>query len=112
MIPRRVVPVLALAEGVALLARPEAVVRAATGRPSPHVAVLRVLGARQLVQGCLVLARPTPQAYRTAAVVDGLHALSMLPVLLHPRYRRAALVSLLLGVGASAVAAATADAVS
>ncbi len=107
---RRALPVLALAEGAALLARPEAVVRAVPGRPAPHVAVLRVLGARQLVQGAVLLARPTPQVVRGAAVVDGLHALSMVPVLLHPRYRRAALVSLLLGVAASALALATAEA--
>ena len=52
------------------------------------------LAVRDLAQGALLVSRPDPAAAEAGAVVDVLHALSMLPVLvLAPRYRRAAAVS-------------------
>jgi hypothetical protein len=55
--------------------------------------VVRVLGARLVVQQALVLSRPTHRHVRAAATVDVLHAASMVPLVWSPRYRRAALVS-------------------
>ena len=52
------------------------------------------LALRDLAQGALLVSRPDPAAAEAGAVVDVLHALSMVPVLvLAPRYRRAATLS-------------------
>jgi hypothetical protein len=57
----------------------------------PAVAVLRVLGVRELAQLGLVAA--VPRAARAAAWVDTVHALSMVGLAaVSPRYRRAAAV--------------------
>ena len=68
---------------------------AAGGRlPRAGRAAAGALALRDLTQGALLVARPDPAAAEAGAVVDVLHALSMLPVLaLAPRYRRAATVS-------------------
>lgn len=61
------------------------------------------LAVRDVAQGALLLSRPQPASAEVGAVVDVLHALSMLPVLAwSPRYRRAATVS---ACGAAAWAA-------
>ena len=65
---------------------------------------MRLLGPQPLLQGADVLAASTPAVARTAAAVDGLHALSMLATLaLAPRSRRAELIS----AAAAAAAAVT-----
>jgi hypothetical protein len=80
--------------GAALLARPDDVAAAVAGRPTPPSWLVRVLGARQVVQQLVVLAVPTPAVTRAAAAVDLTHAASMLAALVvAPRYRRAELVS-------------------
>ncbi|WP_236833173.1 hypothetical protein, partial [Blastococcus sp. KM273128] len=48
---------------------------------------------RLVAQHAALLVRPDPRPVRRAAVVDALHAASMLPLLTSPVYRRAALVS-------------------
>ena len=55
--------------------------------------LVRVLGARLVTQNVVVLLAPEPRVVRAAATVELLHAASMLPVLLLPRYRRAAWIS-------------------
>jgi hypothetical protein len=60
--------------------------------------VVRVLGARQVLQAGLALAFPDEPLLGLGIGVDALHALSMLPVAVTvPRWRRAALVSALMG---------------
>jgi len=95
-----------LGAGAVLLVRPAQVVDAlAPAFPRERLWVGRVLGARLVAQHAAVLAAPRPPVVRASAAVDALHAVSMLPVLLLPRYRRAALVSGTLAA-ASAVGAA------
>ena len=66
--------------------------------------VVRVLGARQVVQAGLALAFPAESLLALGVGVDALHALSMVPVVAAaPRWRRPALVS---GLTAAAFAAA------
>jgi hypothetical protein len=82
------------AAGLGLLVRPGAVAAVvAPGFPRERLWIARVLGARLVGQHALVLTRPGPSTRRPAAAVDALHAVSMLPVLALPRYRRAALVT-------------------
>jgi len=80
--------------GLALLVRPRLLVGALGSEfPESRVWVVRVLGARLVVQHAVVLASPTRRTIRAAATVDLLHAASMVPLLCSLRYRRAALVS-------------------
>jgi hypothetical protein len=80
--------------GALLLTRPRLVAGIlAPEFPADRDWVARVLGARLLVQDAALLARPTRSGAVAAAVVDGLHALSMLPWLASAPYRRAAAVS-------------------
>lgn len=81
--------------GLALLARPEAVVAAVTsGRTVPAQNVVRLLGARLGLQGLLLSVAPRRRVVALCAVVDLAHAASMYGLgALRPRYRRAALVS-------------------
>jgi hypothetical protein len=92
--------------GALLVARPRPVTRAlAPGYPADRDWVVRLLGARQVVQhGVLLAASDRPLTYAGVAV-DAVHALSMLGFACSPRYRRAALVS---GGTAAASAAITA----
>ena len=82
--------------GSVLLLRPRQV--AAAAAPPPNVApapwVTRVLGARQLAQGAVTLARPSVAVTVLGAVVEATHAASMLIVAaMSSRYRRPALIS-------------------
>ena len=80
--------------GLVLLVRPEeALARLAPEYPRERRWVVRVLGARLLVQHAAVLAAPRPPVLRASAGVDLLHAATMLPLLGSPRYGRAARVS-------------------
>ncbi|MDP5182656.1 hypothetical protein QOZ88_08385 [Blastococcus sp. BMG 814] len=99
----RAVATAGLAAGLALALRPAGTVAAVDPRfPRERLWVARVLGARLVAQHALLLVRPGPAVAGAAVAVDGLHAASMLPLLGHPAYRRAALVS---GGFASATAA-------
>jgi hypothetical protein len=56
--------------------------------------VARVLGARVLVQTVVMVARPDRRVFAASAVVDGMHAASMVALAAEAdRYRRVALVS-------------------
>lgn len=91
--------------GGLLLAAPGLALEALTGRPATRSQerLLRVLGARHLVQGGLDLARPTPGLLRAGAAVDVLHAATCAgAAALSAEWRRAALVD---GSGAVAFAA-------
>jgi hypothetical protein len=81
--------------GAALTTRPRATVQALCGdAPVPPPAVVRVLGARQLLQSLVLLAAPSRGVTTGAAAVDGLHAASMLAAAAaRPRFRRPALTS-------------------
>jgi hypothetical protein len=88
--------------GAALLARPDDVAAGVAGRPIPPSWLVRVLGARQLLQQLVVLAAPTPAVANAASAVDLTHAASMLAALpLAPRYRRAELASAAVAVGSA-----------
>jgi hypothetical protein len=66
---------------------------AGRGAVSPS-AIVRALGARLVVQGACTLRQPTSAVLRTAATLDGAHALSMLILVrTRPQYRRNAAVS-------------------
>jgi hypothetical protein len=93
--------------GAALLARPRDVVRALCGdAPQPPPGIVRVLGARQLLQEIVLLAAPSPAVLLGAAATDALHAASMgVAALVRPQYRRPAWTS-------AAIAAASAGSVS
>ncbi len=91
--------------GAAMLVRPAAVAGVVSGGAStPPAGVVRVLGARQLVQGVAVVILPDSHLLLTGgSVVDALHAGSMLAAARWwPRYRRPALASAAVA-GSSAV---------
>lgn len=91
--------------GGLLLAAPGLALEAVTGAPATRSQerLLRVLGARHLVQGGLDLARATPGLLRGGAAVDLLHAATCAgAAALSPEWRRAALVD---GAGAVGFAA-------
>jgi hypothetical protein len=70
--------------------------RPAAGATLPRTGRLAafVLAGRDIAQGALLLAGPRRGAAQAGAVIDGLHAASMLPlVALVPRYRTPAAVS-------------------
>ena len=74
--------------GVVLLARP------AQLAPEVPSWLVRVLGARGVVQGALTAATPQPVTLALGASADSAHALSMLPVAIaSSRYRRPAAIS-------------------
>ena len=80
--------------GLLLLARPRPIITALCPElPESREWVVRVLGARLVVQNAAVLATPARPIVRAAATVDMLHAASMVPLWWSPRYRRAALLS-------------------
>jgi hypothetical protein len=81
--------------GAALALAPAATARAVTGgAPVPPPAVVRVLGARQVVQSLVLLSAPARPIVLAASAVDALHAASMVAAAARwPRYRRAALIS-------------------
>ncbi|MGY1602086.1 hypothetical protein [Geodermatophilus sp. SYSU D00815] len=96
------------AAGVGLLARPrEAVGLAAPDEPEPPLGVVRLLGGRMLAQHVVVAVLPTRPAVLGWAVVDGLHALSMVPVAVRwPAHRRLAAASAAVSAASVLLAAA------
>jgi hypothetical protein len=83
------------AAGAVALLRAQQVARLVSGRgAAPGPAVVRILGARQLLQGTAILVRPTPLLLFVGATVDVLHAASMVAAaVIWSRYRRPALTS-------------------
>jgi hypothetical protein len=95
---------------LALLVVPDGVVRAlAPGPVRPPLPLVRLLGARVLVQELAVLCAPNRRLVLLGAAVDGVHAASMVAAALHwPRMRRAATVSALSAAGSAVLQLATA----
>ncbi len=92
--------------GLVLVARPGQVARAVSRGTPPEARIVRLLGARMLLQGALLAARPDRRLAAACAAVDGTHAASMVAAaVLLPRYRRAALLSAGVAVGSAAVSA-------
>ncbi|SDP09518.1 hypothetical protein SAMN05660199_03138 [Klenkia soli] len=83
------------AVGLGMLVAPAWTVRhLAPGQRAPRSWLVRVLGARTVVQSAVLLATPTRQALQVGAAVDALHAASMVPAaLIWPSYRQVAAVS-------------------
>ncbi len=82
--------------GTVMLGWPQPVGRAVGGAPgrAPAGWVVRVLGIRILVQGVILIARPSRAVALASAGIDAVHGLSMLAVAAGGRrYRRAALSS-------------------
>jgi hypothetical protein len=103
----RLMAVLGVGTGAALLARPQDVVdRVAPAFPASRRWLVRALGVRLLVQHGAVLALPDPRVIRASSAVDLLHAATMVPFVASPHYGRAARVSG--GLAASYAAAALA----
>ena len=95
--------------GVALLARPRRMADAvAPGFPRDRLWVVRLLGARLVVQHGAVLTAPSAGLVRLGSAVDLVHAASMVPLVASPRYGRAARISGGLAAAYAAVALAVA----
>jgi hypothetical protein len=93
--------------GLALLVRPHRTVAALCPElPGSRIWVVRVLGARMVVQHAVLLATPRPSVVRVAAAVDLGHAATMAPFVASARYGRAARISGGVAVGYAALAAA------
>jgi hypothetical protein len=106
---RRLLGAVHLSLGTALITRPGSVSRLLGGRTPPHRWVIRLLGARSLVQGAVTAVVPDAPIVAAGAVVDGVHALSMIVVaaLAEPQ-RRAAALSAVVAAGCSGAGTAAA----
>ncbi|MFY9913796.1 MAG: hypothetical protein WAK18_03945 [Nocardioidaceae bacterium] len=74
--------------GASQVARPEFLARDGAG-DELTLRAIRVLGARDLVQGVITLIRPSRRVIRVGAAVDTIHALSMVGLAVVDRRRRA-----------------------
>ena len=101
-----------LAEGSELLTRPQAVARRVAGPGAePASWIVRLLGARHIGQGALLLAFPRRKVLAAAAVIDLVHAASMvLLAAVEPRFGPAARASAAAATASAVVAAAIARA--
>jgi hypothetical protein len=100
---------LGVASGIALIARPQQVIdRLAPAFPASRLPLVRVLGARLLVQHGVALAVPDRRLVRVGSALDLLHAASMVPFLASPLYGRAARLSGALAAAYSSAALAVA----
>jgi hypothetical protein len=91
---------------IILLTMPERLLRAGGGGPVPAAAVaaVRVLGVRHLLQACASAALPTGSVAGLGALVDTAHAGSCVGIAAgSPRWRRAALVDVLVETGFAVV---------
>ena len=105
----RLIAVLGVGSGVALLTRPRQSVDAvAPAFPHEQLWLVRLLGARLVAQHGAVLTVPTAGLVRLGSAVDLAHAASMVPFVASPRYGRAARVSGALAAAYAAVALAAA----
>lgn len=92
----RCMTLLRVGVGGACIVSPRRVASAAAGRPAVTLACVftRILGVRQLVQAALTVTTPDLMTPLRGAVIDGLHAATMvLLAAVSRRHRRAALVS-------------------
>jgi hypothetical protein len=98
--------------GFALLAAPAPAVLAASGPgPMPREPVVRVLGARRILQHVLVAGTSSPAIAWASVATDVLHSASMVAATrIWPQYRRAELTSAGIAAGAAVVTALTAGA--
>jgi hypothetical protein len=69
---------------------------------TPVLAVIRVLGVRQLGQAAVTLLRPTPALLVAGAAVDSIHAASMVALGSRRPWRRAAHIEAGFGMGLAA----------
>jgi hypothetical protein len=100
---------LGVGTGVALLARPRQIADAVAPMfPRDQLWLVRLLGARLVVQHGAVLTVPTAGLVRLGSAVDLGHAASMVPFVASPRYGRAARISGGLAAAYAAVALAVA----
>jgi hypothetical protein len=98
-----------VATGAALLARPQRIADAvAPAFPRERLWLVRLLGARLVVQHGAVLTAPTAGWVRLGSAVDLAHAATMVPFVASPRYGRAARISGGLAAAYAAVALALA----
>jgi hypothetical protein len=101
--PAAVVAAARVGWGALLLADPRRVLALTQpGRAAPVAAtrVLRVLGARHLVQTAVQLAGPAPLVHHLGAAADALHALTGAGLAaVDRRWRRAALIDCLVATG-------------
>jgi hypothetical protein len=103
--PIRIVALVRVGWAGALLLAPERLLRVAGGEPVPPaaVAVVRVLGARHLMQAAVSAAVPTGPVAGLGAVVDALHAASCVGLAaISPRWRPPALLDALVESGFAA----------
>ena len=102
--------------GVILLATPGRVCDYVSDNGARPTGWVRLLGARYLAQGVAQVAWPRPAVLQASAVVDSLHALSMVALAAaSPTYRRSASISASVAIGgatANALAARHAHRVS
>ena len=92
--PDRVAAAVRAGWGCALLLAPERLLALGAGAPVPPAAVtvVRVLGARQVLQGAVTAWMPTPAVTGLGAVVDALHGATCVGLAaLSPRWRRVGL---------------------
>jgi len=97
--------------GMALLAAPAGAVRAVTGGgPVPPERVVRVLGARRIVQHLLVGRTSSAAIAWVSVATDLLHSASMVAAArVWPEYRRAQLTSAGIAAGSAALTALVAS---
>jgi hypothetical protein len=82
--------------GALLIARPEAVARACSGAPNavPQAWIVRLLGARMLLQALVEAARPRRRILDGGIATDAAHGASMVALAAASRrYRRPAAIS-------------------
>jgi hypothetical protein len=93
--------------GLALLTAPTSTVLAATGPgPVPPEPIIRVLGARRVLQHVLVAGTSSPAIAWASVATDVLHCASMVAAArIWPQYRRAELTSAGIAAGAAVVTA-------
>lgn len=99
-----------MAVGAALMSGPARTGYWASPGHPPPTGVVRILGARQLIQGIVVAVRPSQGIVVTGALVDLTHAASMIVIAsLRRDDRRAALLSAALAGASAAVGVAVAQ---
>jgi hypothetical protein len=90
--------------GAALLARPSQVAGALSGQADlPARGLIRLLGARSLLQGIVMATIPDPAVLVAGVGVDTLHAVSLVPVVARKKYRRPAAASMALAAASALV---------
>ena len=95
--------------GFAMLVQPAGAVRATGGGPVPPEPIIRVLGARRVVQHVLVAGTSSPAIAWVSVATDVLHSASMVAAArVWPQYRRAELASARIAAGSAVLTAVAA----